>query len=46
MRRGNGLAIFSNSKQKQAGDYWLHSIIKRHLELKVKRAEGLSVARA
>ena len=42
----NGLAIFSNSKQKQAGYYWLRGFLKRHPELKVKRAEGLSIARA
>ena len=42
----NGLTIFAKSKNNQAGYYWLQGFLKRHPELKVKKAEGLSIARA
>ena len=42
----NELPIFSKSKSQHAGYFWLQGFLKRHPELKVKRAEGLSAARA
>jgi len=38
--------VFDNSKNKQAGYYWLHGFLKRHPDLKLKKAEGLSAASA
>jgi len=42
----NKLPVFDNSKEKQAGYYWLRGFLKRHPDLKVKKAESLSAARA
>lgn len=42
----NGLTIFSQTKLQHAGYFWLQGFLNRHPELKVKRAEGLSTARA
>jgi len=42
----NGISAFQQSKGKCAGYYWLCGFLQRHPELKVKKPEGLSAARA
>ena len=43
----NGIRGFSAEEGKKcAGHYWLSGFMKRHIELSVKKAENLSVARA
>jgi len=42
----NGISAFQQSKGKCAGYYWLRGFLQRHPELKVKKPEGLSAARA
>lgn len=42
----NNLQVFSQQKNNQAGYYWFKGFLRRHPELCVKRAEGLSAARS
>jgi len=42
----NGLLVFAQNKTQNAGYFWMQGFLRRHPELKVKRAEGLSAARA
>lgn len=42
----NNLQVFSQKKENQAGYYWFKGFMRRHPELCVKRAEGLSAARS
>lgn len=42
----NGLMVFSANKNNRAGFVWMRGFLERHPNLKVKRAEGLSAARA
>ena len=42
----NGMTSFCSNKSQQAGYFWFRGFLARHPELKVKRAEGLSAARA
>jgi len=42
----NNLNVFSKNKDNHAGYYWWKGFLKRHPELCVKRAEGLSAARS
>lgn len=42
----NKLPVFAQNKSQHAGYFWLRGFLGRHPELKVKRAEGLSAARA
>jgi len=39
----NNLTAFAHNKENTAGYYWLREFLKRHPELKVKKAEGLFV---
>lgn len=42
----NDLQVFSQNKENHAGYYWFKGFMRRHPELCVKRAEGLSAARS
>lgn len=42
----NNLQVFSQKKNNQAGAYWFTGFLRRHPQLCVKRAEGLSAARS
>lgn len=42
----NDLHVFSQRKNNQAGYYWFKGFLRRHPQLCVKRAEGLSAARS
>ena len=42
----NNLQVFSQNKNNEAGYYWFKGFLRRHPELCVKRAEGLSAARS
>jgi len=42
----NGMTSFCSNKSQQAGYFWFRGFLDRHPEVKVKRAQGLSAARA